>query len=413
MGAALATLGLPAPRTRAAPDDRRLIQDLLDRRSTAVIEGDESAFMSTMADYSNAFVERQRRFFRSIQGLPLDSYELTVSWERVGDLAIDRDVKRYPGASEVSIPLTEERYALRPFDEEPAAEDIYYSFVKRDGRWLIASDTDVERLGLYSARHLWDYGSIHQARSENFLLLGHPCDEASTDACGSALDRFLPRMEEALQRVDELWTPRWNHEVLLLIPDDDKELSRMIQATFEVNNFVAFAYSTIDTERDLDYTGDRIMLNWDQIAARGDETIRLILAHELLHVATRDVAGPFIPIFVEEGIAEYVGYSGNPNIDFFNAEVAAGRFDAALPLDFEFTTGSGTDIYRSYQEGVSAVDFFIDRWGLARFIRFYKRLGRPDLQPGTARYHLDAAMSDTIGIGFDRFEDLWADSIAR
>jgi hypothetical protein len=54
----------------------------------------------------------------------------------------------------------------------------------------------------------------------------------------------------------------------------------------------------------------------------------------------------------------------------------------------------------------------IDRWGLRRFERFYRRLGRVLIAPGTTRYWIDHSMDKTIGVDLDRLEKLWADSIA-
>jgi hypothetical protein len=186
----------------------------------------------------------------------------------------------------------------------------------------------------------------------------------------------------------------------------------MIQATFELDNFVAFAYSSEDLSEGIDYTGNRIILNPPAFGGRSTESTRTILAHELLHIATRDASGPFVPAFVEEGFAEYVGYDADrSSLGFLNAEIGAGNFDRQIPDDFEFTIGTGSDIFRSYQESESAVFYFIERWGLTRFKRFYRRLGRVEVEPGTTRYWLDKALRRTIGMDTDAFEKAWADSI--
>ena len=187
----------------------------------------------------------------------------------------------------------------------------------------------------------------------------------------------------------------------------------MIQATFDLDNFVAFAYSTVDLTDGVEYTGHRIILNPPAFGGRSTESSTSILAHELLHVATRESSGPFMPVFVDEGFAEYVGYDADPgSLAFLNSEIAAGTFDAQVPEDFQFTIGSGTDIYRSYQKSESAVTFFIQRWGLDRFRRFYRSLGRVKIEPGTARYWLESKLRKAIGMGVGGFERAWADSIA-
>lgn len=76
-------------------------------------------------------------------------------------------------------------------------------------------------------------------------------------------------------------------------------------------------------------------------------------------------------------------------------------------------SGSDTRIYLRYQQDLSAVRFLVERWGIGRFIELYRRLGRVRVAPGTARYHLRAALRKTIGIGLASFERRWADSIVE
>jgi hypothetical protein len=259
---------------------------------------------------------------------------------------------------------------------------------------------------------MWDFGRIDTDRSGRFLLLGHPC--GSNKRCGRAPENAGELARVALERVERYWPLPWRRRVAILVPRSPSQLERMLQVTFDVDNFVAFATSSVDARKDLDYTGHRIVLNPDAFEIRPDESTLDILAHELTHVASRDVSGPFVPLFVEEGLAEYVGTDDDPaELAFFDSEVNAGNFDGRLPEDFQFTIGSGIDILRSYQKSLSAVRFFISRWGRERFVRFYRELGTIKIAPGTARYHLNRALRRTIDVGLDGFERAWASSIAQ
>jgi len=347
--------------------------------------------------------------------LPLQSYSLTADWERAGDLARAEDVNAHPAAERVSIPITEERLRIRRFDATDAVEDLFLTFVYRDGAWYVAADDDLTDLGLQSARHLWDFGPLYSVRSRHFLLFGHPCGDpgAPKQDCESLSKDFLRLAEQALERVDNYWTKIWPNKVVVLVPGTARELTRMLQLTFDVSNFVAFAYSSVDDTKGIDYTAPRIVFNHRSLTTRSESSVLGILAHELLHVATRYSSGPFVPTFIEEGLADYVGEDADINaLAFLSSEIRAGFFDRVLPKDFEFTIGSGTEIFRSYQESHSAVRFFVQRWGLDRFVRLYLNLGRRDVRAGTARYHLHDAMKDVIGIGLKRFQALWADSLS-
>jgi hypothetical protein len=391
----------------AQPGDRGAIDALLERRAHAVIAGDRVAFMDTVAPYSDEFVDRQRRLFARMRDLPLDTYALEVDWARYGDLVRPSDRSRYPDAESVTIPVTEERYALRGFDARPAAEDIFYTFVERDGEWLIAEDTDPDDLMLLSARHPWDFHAQRVTRSGPFLLLEPICGDCPVAPTGT-----LSLARSALARVNGSWSAPWRRRVPIVIPARSSDLKRMLQATFDVNDFVAFAYSTVEVDRDIEYTGHRILLNPDAFVDRSSISTLEILAHELLHVASRYRSGPFVPTFVEEGIAEYVGRNGRPgSLAFFDQDVAAGVFDGQVPDEYQFSTGTGSDIFRSYQKSYAAIAFFIERWGPARFRRFYAALGRPAISPGTVGYHIDRAMERSIGLSLQEFERAWAGSI--
>lgn len=391
----------------ARADDRIAIQTLLDRRADAFLARDRDAFLATIDPSATRWRARQGRSFDDASAIPFASYELVADWARFGDLARPRDIAGHLGASRVVIPLTHERYRIKGFDEVDAVEDAFFTFVELDGRWFIGSDTDLDDIGMFSARHPWDFGPLITTRSEHFLALGPPC---SNDGGLCADQDLLDTAEAALVRTDEAWTVPWRGKVVLVVPASDHALERMIQASFDVANFVAFAYSTIDPD-DLRFTGDRILVNSSVIAGRPRDEVLQILSHELLHVATRDSSGPFVPLFVDEGLAEVAGYGSSPGLDYFDAIVAAGSFDRTLPEDFQFSTGSGNDIYLSYQEAQSAVGYFIDRWGLDRFIRFYRRVGRARVAPGLATWHVERALKDTIGMGLRGFEKAWASSI--
>lgn len=372
--------------------------------------GDRDLFISTLASSSPDFVARQRRLFRGFQAVPLGSLSYRVAWDRRGDLVREVDRAAYGSAEGVSIPLTEERYRIEGFDRRDAVEDFYFTFVKREGSWLIAEDTDLDDITLYSARHLWDFGRVEVERSPHFLMLSHPCDKPACESLGSD---FLELAEAGLERARRYWLGPWTERVVVLVPRSGAELERIIQSTFDLENFVAFAYSTVDVSEGVDYTGHRIIPNPKAFAGRASDSVLQILTHELLHVATRDSAGPFVPIFVDEGFADYAGQDAAPDaLAFFNAEVASGLFNGQLPEDFEFTVGDGTDIYRSYQKAQSAVRYFIERFGLETFNRFYRRLGRVEIQPGTARFHIDRAFRATTGMTYERFQQAWTSSIA-
>lgn len=405
--AAAAGLALFVAIAPAKADERAEIQELLDRRSQAIIDHDIKSFSSTISSAEPEFRSQQIAMFRRMDRLPLASYRLVARWDRFGDLVRPSDRSGYSGVQDIAIPVTEERYRLRGYDRAPAVEDIFFTFVREEGEWRIASDTDLDDATLFSARHPWDFRQVHIRERGHFLLLEPACE-----SCGTAPPSALSLAEVARRRVAGYWTAPWHKRVPLVVPSNGADLKRILQVTFDVGNFVAFAVSSVDLRDGVDYSGHRIILNPNAFRGRPSDSTLDIFAHELVHVATRAVSGPFVPTWVEEGIAEYVGHEGDTAaLFFFSQEAAAGAFDGRLPDGFEFTIGNGLSIFRSYQKSYSAVEYFVKRWGLPEFVRFYRRLGRAEVAPGLPEYHVDRALRKTIGIGLARFERGWASSI--
>jgi hypothetical protein len=195
---------------------------------------------------------------------------------------------------------------------------------------------------------------------------------------------------------------------VILAPSSQEELGLLLQATFDLDAFVAFAASGVDREDDWDLNGHRVYLNWPNFSRYPQVSREAILAHELLHIATRELAGPFTTTFVEEGVAEWVAGGSTAILD---ARVAQGSFDRSLPHDVEFQSGTDEEIGLAYQESFSAIRFAAQEYGEAAVARFYRALGRVRLAPGTWRYHVGRAMRSAFGVGYGPFQRAWADQI--
>lgn len=392
----------PAP-VRAQGDERVAIQEVLDRRARAVRSADRELFASTLDTARTGFVERQMRLFENIQTVPLSAYRLESDWTAFGDLARSVERRRYRRADGVAVPLVRERYRLEGFDRRDVFQEHYLTFVKRSGRWLIAADDDLADAGLLSQRNLWDYGPVTTEQSANVMVLAPRCPPAPL--CPTGVGTSLEAAEQARRRVMRYWSRDWSGKVPLLIPQTSDHLGQIIQSTFPLESFIAFAFWTGGAGGD---PGARIIVNPDRaesLAARA----RSILTHELTHVAMLPAAGSFTPRFLDEGAAEFVRYEGEGSAVSRADEVA--RTAPGLPENWRFFLGDGSEIFRVYQRSLSAVYHFVDRFGWDRFEDLYVRLGGIGDEPGTARFHLDSVMRETTGIGLEDFEEDWASSI--
>jgi hypothetical protein len=375
------------------------IQALLDMRAEAMRGGDREAFLATVDRFNPTFLRRQSLLFDGFQRLGLSGYRLDLSFRLWPELTTDREVARYGASAEPTVLHVEERYSLGPYDEQPAIEDLFLTFVQRPGGWRIASDTDLDDLTLFSGRKLWEFEPVVARESEHFLYISH---RSLLGAAGTV----LRAAEEALDTVAEDWPLPWSEKVVILAPSTTSELGRLIQATFDLDVFVAFAASGVDRTRDWDLVGHRILFNWPRFSQYDEVTRQSVLTHELLHVATREYSGPVVPIFVEEGVAEWI--TGHDSATVLAGRVQNGLFDRLLPLDHEFISGSDAVILSAYQESSAAVRYAAEQFGEEAIARFYRELGSERRSSGTWRYHVDRAMGAAFGIGFEEFQRRWA-----
>jgi hypothetical protein len=156
----------------------------------------------------------------------------------------------------------------------------------------------------------------------------------------------------------------------------------------------------------------RVIVNPDSFFARPSPTRQRILAHELLHIATRPHAGPFTPAWVEEGVAQRLGEGPPPGgFALVAAEVARGG-GGELPLDAEFTTGGRERVLLSYQLSYSLFTHLTDTYGEDAVAEFYGELGRGAVgEPGRRAHHLDRAARSAFGATVDELRADWERSL--
>jgi hypothetical protein len=280
--------------------------------------------------------------------------------------------------------------------------------VRTDGEWGIGGDDDLEDLGLFSARNVWDFSGVRTERSRHFISIEPLCA-----GCVSSGEALLSIAERSLEGVDRFWTRPWHRRVPLVAPRSSTDLARIIQSTYPVGNYLAFAVWTGGANQN---PGVRVIVNPDRF--RFAEDVFEVLTHELAHVASLYSRGSFTPSVVDEGLAQYVGVQGDPG-EVAEAHAAARTGPSArsgslgLPEDYEFFVSDPTAVFNSYQRSLSATAYFVERYGFRRFQRFYATLGRATRVPGTSRYQFDRALERTIGLDRREFERAWASSIER
>lgn len=385
-----------ADRSDGASATLRTRADALNRR-------DKAAFMATVDESQKQFAAAQDRWYDRFTSLPVKDVDLKLDLDSSPELTRQKDTAHY--RTDVLVADVQFRYRIADYDRDPTLDDLIITFARRGDRWLIASDTDTDDIGLLSTRQPWDFDEVGTKSNEHFLLVFHPASEAVPGD-------LLNEAEASLPSVDKAWKGQWSRRVPIFVPADGDELARMLGGTLDVTNFVAFASSSLDRDNPDRWklVGTRVLINSANFLAHPEVSRRKILAHELTHVATRDASGPFISPFIEEGLAQL---SEGSSPDGLKAKIRKGIFDKRLPEDWEFSSGNASSILNAYQEALSAFGFLQQRFGIDRIDSFYMQEGKARLEPGTPDHVFDKALRSSFGMSAAEFQSQWVDFAQR
>lgn len=379
--------------------DRDAIQAVLDTASQAFLTGDPRLLEPLLAEPAGAFGQAWRERVEHMQALPLASYLLRVG-ESLPDLATDRVRDRYDEPVQV-IHVVEE-LALDGFDLTPAVSHLYLTVVETGAGWHLAGLRDAEALGLVSTSHLWDLGPVAATRDGPVLALHDP----DGPDIGVLVSETLSSLQEAADR----WPLDWPRRAVVIVPRDEEQLATMLNVTFDLSNFVAFATATTVREgTSWELTGSRVVLNPGRFLGRTSESRQRILTHELIHVASRPSAGPVVPNWLEEGVAQVWGDQRSATGTALLANLPVSQWE--LPRDNQFTTGGTQRIHLSYQAAWSFLHHLVDRFGAERVGAFYLAAGNGTIgEPGTRGYLVDRAAREVFDQPLEDLVDAWRGS---
>ncbi|GDY30380.1 hypothetical protein [Gandjariella thermophila] len=368
------------------------VADLLHRRAVAVLGRDEAGFMATVDPGADpSFRAAQRALFRDLGGVPLRVWEYRVD----PDDALDPgSPAALAGADELWAPRVVLRYALAEVDEVPTTRPMGYLFDRRGPDWYLASDTALAAAGRDTWRGPWDFGPCLVRHTRSGLVIAHPGAE------GTALaDRVAAELDAAVGAVAAVWGAGWPRRVAVLVPAGGAEMRALVGPEFSVDAIAAVAIADRVSLAGHTAEGQRVVLNADTAGRMSTQTLRVVLRHEVTHVAARAATVDGAPMWLLEGFADYLGYrdSGIPLAqaagDLADL-VRAGRTPDALPDDADFRAGAAR-LDLAYQEAWTAVRYLAERVGEPRLVELYRRiagLARPSWS------EVDAALRAVAGI---------------
>lgn len=414
--------GDSSARARVAPDVRgsdpgglqalaereRDVRQLLADRAGALVRRDKRSFLAVVDPAATDLRARQAALFDALREVPLEvwRYRLDVTTERPADAVLDRMYGRDRWwAPDVAL-----EYAIGGYDDRPTVAEHHLTFVKRDGRWLLGADDDFAGVGLPTPRALWDRGPVVSERAGEVLVLGRP-------GARRLLRNVANLTAAAVPRVDAVWGPGWRRGALVLVPTSGGEMGELLGSEGDLSQIAAVATAELSgSAGEFDPSGDRILVNPDTFSRLGQLGRRVVLTHELAHVATRRATGPAVPAWLAEGFADYIGYQ---DVDLplalsareLRKDVRAGRLPTALPQDGDFQGGRGA-LAQAYEQAWLAVRLLAAQHGEAGLLRFYRAVGarRGGVAPADA---VEQALRAELGTTTAALTKAWRSSLQR
>ncbi|WP_019630883.1 hypothetical protein [Actinomadura atramentaria] len=371
-----------APSTSAAAvgsPQPAAVRTVLANRAAAVRDGDRARFLATVAAAPAAFRDAQAQVFDNLRRLPLADW----AEEYTGP---SRDASTGAGSA-VDVRL---RYRFAGYDRADVVRDRHLLFAYRSGTWVITGS------GAKDAPEIWDGGPLTVVRGKSSLVVG---DAAGLADVSRLLDRAVPAVTAVTGR-------NWARRVVALAPAQPSVAAALAGADQDLTQIAALA--TVAPGGKGARGEDRVLISpgtFNRLNALGR---RVVLTHELTHVATGGAHDSRTPLWLIEGFADYVGYRGakvsvRSAAGELAADVRAGRVPGALPGADAF----GSDAPRlaqAYQESWLACRMIAQRYGEAALVRLYRAAGRH--AEGTA-------LRDVLGTSAARFTAAWRDYLRK
>ena len=375
-------LGAVTPPEPSAPtvDPNRVteITELLRGRADALLRRDEKGFLASVDPYADQdFIGKQRALFANLAGVPLDAWSYGLHPDDTVDVS---GLAATTGADELWAPAVELHYALSGADLNPTDRAMGYLFARRGSQWYLRSDTALDELGRRTWRGPWDFGPCQVIPTAQGIVLYHPGSEPMAE-------RLRAELDAAVTAVSALWGTGWSQRVALLLPDTPEEMRTLVGPNFPVEAVVAVAVADrVDTDRHT-VAGQRVVLSPNGSRALSIPSLRIVLRHEITHVAARADTVDGSPMWLLEGFADYVGYrdsgialaQGAPTL----AEtVTQSGPPANLPEDADFRS-QGRDLDLAYQRAWSVSRFVAERYGEPKLLALYHAIaGAGRVSPG-------------------------------
>ncbi|MFF3123907.1 hypothetical protein ACFVRD_16505 [Streptomyces sp. NPDC057908] len=368
-----------APDDGAAPDSTaRGIRATLDRRAAAVLEHDTDAYLAAIDPRATGLRTAQRRELDNLADVPLSSW--TYRLTDVTGQGTDR------ATADIQL-----RYRIKGYDAAPVTADRVLDLRRdsADDRWYIVGD----RAGKDSGRQLWQQGDVQVVDGKHSLVLGVGRTEQELRRIARAADRAVPAVSDA-------WPERWAGRVVVLVPHTMEDMADLLGSPAANYRGIA-AVTTAQTGGPDRAPADRVIVNPQAYGMLGTFGQRIVLTHEITHVATRTRTSAATPTWLSEGFADWAAYRAEDRTAAQAAPELAGAvlrgdLPAELPTgeDFGFA-GDPARLARAYEGAWLACELIADHWGEKKLFAFYRAVGGHSGRDGAVEQAMHEVLSTT------------------
>lgn len=365
-------------------------REVLAKQAEAVLDADRADYRRTVDPRADEFGELSDRTFDNLRRMDLAEYRFGTPGEDPGGLTPDR--RRELGANgwvgDVEVTLR-----LAGPDREPWTTQLRVLFVERNGRTYVANDREGMSSG--SPLPLWLTDDVDVVRGERSIVLG--------TAAAHDLRAYARDADQAVPRVTEVWGRDWARNVVLVVPRSQRQMEQLVDA--EPGSQGSVAAVTTSVGRKSSRRASHIVVNPDTFTEVGQLGRLVVLTHETTHVAT-DATVSGVPMWLSEGFADYVGFSGtNLSVSVIAQELFDVVQEHGVPDDLpdaaSFDSRSD-ELDQSYEAAWLACRYIAEHWSEEKLLKFYRAMEATDVEDERL-----ALYPSVLGVEYDTFVAGW------
>jgi hypothetical protein len=278
-----------------------------------------------------------------------------------------------------------------PGDPGPATTPVALQVHREATGWRV-----VREVTTGSRAALWDLAQPTWQRATHGIVVGLGVSRATLRAQARLLDSVVPD-------VTAVWGSGWSRSAVVVVPRTLDQLARGLGRSAASLRALAAVTTSEGGLPAGSATALRVWLNPTALPSLTPVGRQVVLRHEITHVATSAPGSDTVPLWLEEGYAEYVGYRGSGiplgiAVGDLLTSPARTREGMALPPDSAFR-GANLDI--AYEQSYVAASVLADRLGVAGLTELYHRTSQGSAADTD---NLASALHDVAGLSVSQLE---------